>query len=91
MSEAFHARLTFVLNRFPPSVQKALSILITTLIISFGAVLLYSGSEMVSRTSGSVSAVMGYPLSVINSSAIVSGALIMIHGLRNLMMPEKED
>jgi TRAP-type C4-dicarboxylate transport system permease small subunit len=89
--EAFHARLTFVLNRFPPPAQKMLSLLITALIISFGAILLYSGKEMVTRTSGSVSAVMGYPLSLINSSAIVSGALIMIHGLRNLMMPEKED
>ena len=89
--EGFHVRLTFILNRFPPSVQKILSIMITALIISFGAVLLYSGKDMVSRTFGSVSATIGYPMALINSAAIVSGALIMIHGMSHLLMPEKEN
>ncbi len=88
--EAFHVRLTFVLKRFSPPAQKVLSLLTTVLIISFGAVLLYSGKDMVSRTFGSVSATIGYPMALINSSAIAGGALIMIHGLRHLMMPGKE-
>ncbi len=89
--EGFHVRLTFVLKRFPLPTQKIVSIFITALVISFGAVLLYSGKDMVSRTFGSVSATIGYPMALINSAAIVGGALIMIHGLYRLLFPEKED
>jgi TRAP-type C4-dicarboxylate transport system permease small subunit len=89
--EGFHVRLTFILKRLPPSVQNVMSIIITAFIISFGAVLLYSGKDMVSRTFGSVSATIGYPMALINSAAIVGGALIVIHGVRHLLMPEKEN
>ena len=89
--ESSHVRLTLVLKRLAPAAQKVTTVLITALTISFGAVLLYSGKDMVSRTFGSVSATIGYPLSLINSSAIVGGALIMIHGLSHLRMPGKED
>jgi len=88
--EGFHVRLTIVLNRFAPQAQKVLSMAITVAIIFFGIVLLYSGKDMVTRTFGSISATIGYPLALINSSAIVSGALIFIHGLRLLLRPDKE-
>ena len=88
--EASHVRLTLVLKRLAPSAQKVASTLITALIISFGAVLLYSGKDMVFRTFGSVSATIGYPMALINSAAIVGGALIVIHGLSHLLMPGKE-
>jgi TRAP-type C4-dicarboxylate transport system permease small subunit len=89
--EAFHVRLTFIPQRIPLSAQKILSMIITALIIAFGAVLLYSGKDMVDRTFGSVSATIGYPMAVINSAAIVGGALIVIHGLRRLSTPEEEN
>jgi TRAP-type C4-dicarboxylate transport system permease small subunit len=89
--EASHVRLTLVLKRLSPSVQKVSSMVITALIISFGAVLLYSGKDMVFRTFGSISATIGYPLALINSSAIVGGALIMLHGLSHLLIPGKEN
>lgn len=89
--ESSHVRLTLVLKRLAPSTQKLVSMLITGLIIFFGAVLLYSGKDMVSRTFGSLSATIGYPLALINSSAIIGGALIMIHGVARLLIPEKEN
>jgi TRAP-type C4-dicarboxylate transport system permease small subunit len=89
--EASHVRLTLVLKRLAPSVKKITSMCITVLIIFFGAVLLYSGKDMVSRTFGSVSATIGYPLALINSSAIVGGALIVLHGLSQLLIPGKEN
>jgi len=88
--EGFHVRLTFILKRFSLPAQKILSVIITALIISFGAVLIYSGKDMVVRTFGSVSATIGYPMALINSAAIVSGVLIIIHGVSHLLMPDKE-
>ena len=89
--EAFHVRLTLVLKHFPPPAQKVLSMCITTIITLFGAILAYSGKDMVSRTFGSISATIGYPMALINSSAIVGGVLIIIHGLRHLLVPEEEN
>ena len=89
--EGFHVRLTIVLKQFGPKTQKILSKAITVAIMFFGIVLLYSGKDMVSRTFGSISATIGYPMALINTSAIVSGALIFIHGLRLLMIPDKEE
>lgn len=88
--ENFHVRLVLILKLFPPSVQKILSLIITILIIVFGMILAYSGKDMVSRTFGSISATIGYPMAVMNSSAIVGGVLIVIHGLRHLISPDKE-
>lgn len=88
--ERFHVRLTIVLNRLPVPVERILSILINSAVILFGGVLCYSGKEMVTRTLGNISATIGYPLELINSAAIVCGGLIIIHGLRVLLIPEKE-
>jgi len=89
--EHFHVRLVLILNRFPSSIQKVLSLFITVSIILFGAVLAYSGKDMVSRTFGSISATIGFPMALINSSAIVGGGLIVIHGLRHLLFAVKKE
>ena len=88
--ERFHVRLTFALNRLPLSVQKIVGTLIDGAIIVFGGVLFYSGKDMLGRTLGNISATIGYPLELINSAAIVCGALIILHGLHVLLMPAKE-
>ena len=89
--EGSHVRLEIVLKRLTPAMKQAMSMFITAAVILFGAVLVYSGKDMVSRTFGSISATIGYPMALINSSAIVGGVLIMIHGLRHLLFPEKEN
>jgi TRAP-type C4-dicarboxylate transport system permease small subunit len=90
VKEGFHVRLTVLFSRLPPYGQRVLSGLITAFIVFFGAVLCYSGKEMVSRTLGNISATIGYPLELINSSAMVSGALIVVHGLRLLLWPTEK-
>ncbi|RLB01211.1 MAG: TRAP transporter small permease [Deltaproteobacteria bacterium] len=83
--EGFHVRLTVIFNRFPPLLRKEMSYSIISLIIAFGAVLFWSGQDLVVRTSGNLSATLGYPLEIINSSAPVCGVLIVIHGLYRLL------
>lgn len=88
--EQFHVQLTIVLNRLPPPARRVLSMAIIGTIVIFGLVLCYSGKEMMGRTLGNISAIIGYPLELINSSAMVGGALIVVHGLCLLLTPEKE-
>lgn len=83
--EGFHVRLTVIFNRFPSSLRKAMSYSIISLIIAFGVVLFWSGQDLVVRTSGNLSATLGYPLEIINSSAPVCGIFIVIHGLCRLL------
>jgi TRAP-type C4-dicarboxylate transport system permease small subunit len=87
--EQFHVQLTIVLNRLPPPARHVLSMVITGAIVFFGIVLCYSGKDMVDRTLGNISATIGYPLELINSSAMVGGALIVVHGLCLLLTTEK--
>jgi len=83
--EGFHVRLTVIFNRFPSPLRKGMSYSIISLLIAFGAVLFWSGQDLVVRTSGNLSATLGYPLEIINSSAPVCGVLIVIHGLYRLL------
>jgi len=83
--EGFHVRLTIIFNLFPPPFRKVLSYAIVSTIVAFGAVLFYSGRDLVIRTAGNLSATLGYPLEIINSSAPVCGALIVVHALDRLL------
>lgn len=83
--EGFHVRLTVIFNRFPAPLRRGMAYGITSLIIAFGAVLFWSGRDLVVRTAGNLSATLGYPLEIINSSAPVCGVLIVVHGLNRLL------
>jgi TRAP-type C4-dicarboxylate transport system permease small subunit len=87
--EGFHVRLSIVFEHMPSAVQRALAYLITLAIIAFGAILIYSGKDLVVRATGHLSATIGYPLELINCSASVCGALIVVHALSSLLNPEK--
>ena len=89
--EGFHVRLSILFERLPSPIRKVLARLITMVITGFGAILIYSGNDLVVRTGGHISATIGYPLEVINYAAPVCGALIVIHGLYYLFTSDKED
>jgi len=88
--EGFHVRLTIVTNQFPSIIRKILAFLITLGITVFGAVLVYSGQDLVVRTAGDLSATIRYPIEILYYPAPICGALIIIHGLSHLFNPKRE-
>ena len=89
--EGFHVRLSIVFSRFPKPMQRWLWKLIVLGIAGFGAVLIYSGWDLMRRTAGNLSATIGYPLEAINLAAPVCGVLIVIHSLAVVSMPSMEE
>jgi len=88
--EGFHVRLTIATNRLPKLLQKSLEHIITSGIIVFGGILVYSGQDLVVRTACDLSATLRYPIQLLYYPAPICGALIIIHGLSHLFKPRKE-
>jgi TRAP-type C4-dicarboxylate transport system permease small subunit len=89
--EGFHVRLTIATNRLPKLLQKSLEYIITSGIIVFGGILVYSGQDLVVRTAGDLSATLRYPIELLYYPAPICGALIIIHGLSHLFKPRREE
>ena len=88
--EGFHVRLTIVSNQFPSIIGKVLARLITLGITVFGAILVYSGQDLVLRTAGDLSATLRYPIQLLYYPTPVCGALIVMHALSHLFNPGKK-
>lgn len=90
--EGFHVRLSIIYLRLPRGVQSVLRIAISLAIAGFGAVLLYSGLDLVERTAKHLTPTLRLPLDWLNYSAPVAGALIMLHAIKCLFSPpDSED
>lgn len=83
--EAFHVRLTFVLDRFSHAARLWLERAILVAIGVFGVLLAVSGYRYVEGTLGAVSAAVGYPIEALHAAAPVCGVLIVIHALARLL------
>lgn len=83
----FHVRLSIFTDRLPRIPRLCLDRLVTAGIIAFGAVLAYSGVDLVERTHEHLSAVLRYPLDWLNYAGPVAGCLIVLHGLNHLARP----
>lgn len=88
--EGFHVRLTIFTNYLPLVIRKILSRLIILAISVFGGVLVYSGQDLVIRTTGDLSATLHYPIKLLYYPVPVCGILIIVHGLSKLFQPETE-
>jgi TRAP-type C4-dicarboxylate transport system permease small subunit len=82
--EEFHVRLTIVVSRLPGPVRMVLDRAIVLAVIGFGAILIYSGYDLVERTAKHLTPTLRMPLDVLNYAAPVCGVLIVIHGLPKL-------
>jgi TRAP-type C4-dicarboxylate transport system permease small subunit len=82
--EEFHVRLTIVVGRLPGAVRMVLDRAIVLAVIGFGAVLIYSGYDLVERTAKHLTPTLRIPLDLLNYAAPVCGVLIVIHGLPKL-------
>ena len=82
--EGFHVRLNVLFKRLPSRIRTILAFLITLAITVFGAVLVYSGRDLVVRTAGSFSATIRYPMEILYYPVPLCGALIVLHGLSHL-------
>lgn len=89
--EGFHVRLSIVFERLPTPIHNVLDRLITLAITAFGAVLLYSGRDLVVRTAGSFSATIRYPMDMLHYPVPLCGALIILYGLSHLFSPSREN
>ncbi|MBW2083007.1 MAG: TRAP transporter small permease [Deltaproteobacteria bacterium] len=89
--EGFHVRLTILSSRLPPKPRSYLDKAITASIGVFGCVLVYSGADLLARTSTYLTATLRLPLEWINFSAPVCGGLIVLHSLAVLLAPGKEN
>lgn len=88
--EGFHVRLNVLFKRLPPSTRTVVGSLITLAITAFGAVLVYSGRDLVVRTAGSFSATIRYPMEILYYPVPLCGALIILHGLSHLFGARRE-
>ena len=77
--DGFHVRLVLLLDRLPGPVRAWVLRAIDAAVAFFGAVLLYSGGDLVARTQDNLTAVLRLPTDIVNWSAIVAGALILVH------------
>lgn len=88
--EGFHVKLTILTTRLPTALQRRLEQLVTLSIGGFGAVVAYSGYDLVERTARHLTPTLRLPLDLLNYSAPVCGALIVIHALSVLLRKEEE-
>jgi TRAP-type C4-dicarboxylate transport system permease small subunit len=86
----FHVRLTIVVSRFPTPVQHILDRLVVLAIGIFGAILLYSGYDLVKRTAEHLTPTLRLPLDWLNYSAPVCGTLILLHAVSKLLTEREE-
>lgn len=86
--EGFHVKLTILTSRLPTGLQRRLEQLVTLSIGGFGAVVVYSGYDLVERTARHLTPTLRLPLDLLNYSAPVCGALIVIHALSVLLKEE---
>lgn len=89
--EGFHARLTIFIKRLYPNILKCLTFITNCAIGAFGGFLLYSGHDLVQRTAEHLTPTLRLPLDLVNYSAPVCGALIILHSLNLLCNPMLEE
>lgn len=81
-----HMRMGFLADKFSGSVQKILSILAEILIMLFaGAVMIYGGFTIVQLTMTQSTASLGIPMGVIYTIIPISGILIVIYSVMNII------
>lgn len=85
--EGYHVRLTIFIKRLPLPAYAALHRLIILAVGGFGAVLAYSGYDLVQRTAEHLTPTLRLPLDLVNYSAPVCGVLIAVHSLNQLFKP----
>ena len=87
----FHVRLTIVVSRLPKLIRTILNRLVLVLIAVFGGFLVYSGYDLVERTAEHLTPTLRLPLDLVNYSAPVCGALIVLHSLTRLVAPKARE
>ncbi|MFH1059262.1 MAG: TRAP transporter small permease [Pseudomonadota bacterium] len=81
--ENFHVRLTLLVSRLPVKAAGCLNGLTTLAVAFFGLVLVYSGYDLVARTTDNFTATLRLPVDWISWSAPVCGGLVFIHAMAN--------
>jgi len=84
--ERFHVRLEFLSAKLPNDAWRtALEFALTAGITAFGAVMAATGWQLVELVWGNTSAAIQYPAQALYLAAPVSGVLIVVHGVADLL------
>ncbi len=80
-----HFTMPTFIDRFPPRVRYVIDLLNHGLIMVFGVLLLVTGVDITRESWTMLSPALEVNLAIINSAAIVCGALIIIYGIGQVM------
>ena len=89
--EEFHVKLVIFSSQLPPFYRRTLELAVTAAIAAFGLILVYSGYDLVQRTTRHLTPTLRLPLDWINYSASVCGALIFLHAAAALAGSERKE
>ncbi len=89
--EGFHVRLVLLQDRLPSRARAVLQRIIDLAIGVFGGILVYAGRDLVVRTQENLTPTLRLPTDLVNWSAPVCGALIVLHILARLANPERKE
>lgn len=82
-----HVRVTLLVDALPPILGELVERGIMMLVLCLGLVMLWTGWNFAEFTAGQVSPAVRYPVWLKNAAVPVSGALIGIHALIQLIRP----
>ena len=92
-----HAAVTFIVGLLPQVYQKIMAIITNILMLIVSGVLVYSGLQMVQRTTKQLSPGMGLPLCYVYSCIVIGGVLFaffilvdILHQWKGLRKPGPE-
>jgi TRAP-type C4-dicarboxylate transport system permease small subunit len=70
--------------RFSPRVNYAVAFIIQALIISFGFLMIITGSELINYSLGTISPALEINMGYVNCSGVVGGILIVVYGVQRI-------
>jgi TRAP-type C4-dicarboxylate transport system permease small subunit len=85
VKKGLHFSMPTFVGRFPPGVRYAIALANHFLIILFGALMFFTGTNMTLQSSNMFSPALEVNLGILNSAAIACGVLIVVYeGQRGL-------
>ncbi len=84
--DAIHVRMDLLVDQLPPSLQRAVEVLVSLGIAGLGVFVTWAGVRYVVDSFGTTSAAIGYPIAFLYASAPTGGALIAIFALERALM-----
>ena len=81
-----HMRMNFLLSKFPDKTRHIIELITEVIIVVFaGAVMIYGGISIMRLTMSQTTASLGIPMGLVYMAVPISGILIVIYGILNII------